>query len=157
MEQRLQALFQLHLSDQRWYCLERCGLTVINFKLISQIYFLWGECQKNSLVIIQHWIRWWLGAIRQQAITWANVDLELWCHMASPGHSELMHTITYLLQSLSEITVHCGSDGRNIVSGGCDAQNMQQSADGKKMDHCPYRDGTMQDCSISCALVMEIL
>ena len=30
-----------------------------------------------------------LGAIRQQAITWANVDPDLCRHVASLGHNEL--------------------------------------------------------------------
>ena len=30
----------------------------------------------------QHWFRSWLGAVRQQAITWANVDLDLCHHIA---------------------------------------------------------------------------
>ena len=38
-------------------------------------------------MISQHWFRQWLGAVRQQAITLANVDL---CrHVASVGHNEL--------------------------------------------------------------------
>ena len=40
-------------------------------------------------MISQHWFRLWLGAVRQQAITWANVDLVPCRHMASPGHNEL--------------------------------------------------------------------
>ena len=32
----------------------------------------------------------WLGAVRQQAITWANVDPDLCRHMASLGHNELI-------------------------------------------------------------------
>ena len=28
-------------------------------------------------MISQHWFRWWLGVIRQQAITWTNVDPDL--------------------------------------------------------------------------------
>ena len=32
---------------------------------------------------------WWLTAIRQQAITWANVDPELCHHMVLLGHNEL--------------------------------------------------------------------
>ena len=35
----------------------------------------------------KYWFRKWLGAIRQQAITWANVDLVLCRHMV--GHNEL--------------------------------------------------------------------
>ena len=31
----------------------------------------------------------WVGAIRQQAITWANVDQDLCCHMATLGLIEL--------------------------------------------------------------------
>ena len=47
-------------------------------------------------IICQNWFRkWktkkkWLGALRQEAITWAYVDPGLCCHMSSPGHSELM-------------------------------------------------------------------
>ena len=37
----------------------------------------------------QWWLRWWLGAIRQQAITWANVDPDLCHHMASLSQNEL--------------------------------------------------------------------
>ena len=32
-----------------------------------------------------------VAAAKQQAITWANVDPDLCHHMASQGHSELMH------------------------------------------------------------------
>ena len=34
--------------------------------------------------------REWLGAVRQQAITWTNVDPDLSHHMASPGQNELL-------------------------------------------------------------------
>ena len=37
----------------------------------------------------QHWYRWWLGAVRQQAVTWTNVDTDLCHHMVSQGHNEL--------------------------------------------------------------------
>ena len=40
-------------------------------------------------MISQHWFRQWLGAVRQQAITWANVDPDLCRHMMSLGHNEL--------------------------------------------------------------------
>ena len=43
-----------------------------------------------TLVIIsQHWLRWWLGAVRQQAITWTIVDLDPCQHMVSLSHNEL--------------------------------------------------------------------
>ena len=40
-------------------------------------------------MISQHWFRWWLGAVRQQAITWASVDADLCRQMASLGLNEL--------------------------------------------------------------------
>ena len=40
-------------------------------------------------MISQHWFRLWRGAIRQQAITWANVDQDPCRHMTSLGHNEL--------------------------------------------------------------------
>ena len=49
-----------------------------------------GEWHGTSSMISQHWFRWWLGAVRQQAITWANVDLAPCHHMASPGHNLMM-------------------------------------------------------------------
>ena len=49
----------------------------------------WVECNGTSPMISQHWLRSWRGAIRQQAITWANVDLVPCHHMASPGHNKL--------------------------------------------------------------------
>ena len=36
----------------------------------------------------QHWFTYWFGAIRRQAITWTNVEPDLFQHMASLGHSE---------------------------------------------------------------------
>ena len=48
-----------------------------------------GDCHWTSLIISQHWFRWWLGAVRQQAITWANVDPDSCHNMASLGHNEL--------------------------------------------------------------------
>ena len=40
-------------------------------------------------MISQHWFRLWLGAVRQQAITWAHVDPDLCRQMASLGLNEL--------------------------------------------------------------------
>ena len=67
-------------------------------KVLSSILFYWlvssdlmimpsDECHGTYLKISQHWFRQWLGAVRQQAITWANVDPDLCRHMASLGHN----------------------------------------------------------------------
>ena len=47
------------------------------------------ECHWTLLRISQHWFRKWLGAVRQQAITWASVDPDLCHHMGSLGPNEL--------------------------------------------------------------------
>ena len=39
----------------------------------------------------QNWFKLWLVAMKQQAITWANVDPDLFGHMASLGHKELTY------------------------------------------------------------------
>ena len=43
------------------------------------------ECRKNPLLISQHCFREWLGAVKHQAITWTNVDLDLQYHMHHQG------------------------------------------------------------------------
>ena len=46
-------------------------------------------------LISQHWFRYWLGADRQQAITWGNVDPDL-CHRSELlGHNELRQERIY--------------------------------------------------------------
>ena len=62
-----------------------------------------GEYHNNLLIISQHWFREWLGAVRQQAITWANVDLDLCRHMASLGHNELITTSWIAFQEPNNI------------------------------------------------------
>ena len=51
-------------------------------------HFLW-----NCIVVDANnkpiFVRSWLGAVRQQAITWANIDPDLCHHMASLDHIEL--------------------------------------------------------------------
>ena len=44
---------------------------------------VFDECHRTSLMINQHWFGKWLSAIRQQAITWANVNPDLWCQLAT--------------------------------------------------------------------------
>ena len=43
----------------------------------------------TTFLTSQHKFRQWLGAFRQQTITWANVDPDLCHHMVSLGHHEL--------------------------------------------------------------------
>ena len=74
-----------------------CNLKLVIFSKLYQGQISWvflvtlssGEYHKTSLMSSQHWFRLWLGAVRQQAITWTNVDQVLWCHMPSLGHNEL--------------------------------------------------------------------
>ena len=57
---------------------------------VSLVKLLSDERHRTLLMKSQHWFRQWLGAIRHQAITWASVDPDLYPHMASQGHSELI-------------------------------------------------------------------
>ena len=70
-------------------------------KMLLAILFYWlvssnllmimppDECDKTLPMISQHWFREWLGAVKQQAITWANVESVTYSPMASLGHNEL--------------------------------------------------------------------
>ena len=42
-----------------------------------------------SLMISQHWFRYWLDVIRQLAVIWTNADQVAWCHNASLAASLL--------------------------------------------------------------------
>ena len=59
---------------------------------------------KTSLMISQYWFDWWLGVIRQQVLTWTNVDQVLRCYVASLGHTE--YTVQYLLEDTQKILVY---------------------------------------------------
>ena len=80
---QVEVILQVHITNS-FYKLISWALTV---KLVL------GECRWAPLIISQHWFRWWLGAIRQQAITWADIDPELCHHMVSLGHNELTHLL----------------------------------------------------------------
>ena len=62
-----------------------CHLRLVLLRVIPRIDTLSIPLKlhsKTSLMISQHWTRWWLSAIRQQAITWTNVDQVVWWHIA---------------------------------------------------------------------------
>ena len=91
-------------------------LKIVIFKLLSRINIL---SISSDITLIRelvlnatrpHW--WWVNVGWQQAITWANVDLDLCRHMASLGHSELKLSFTkYHRCHLIFVTV----DGRNVI------------------------------------------
>ena len=52
-----------------------------------------------------HWFRQWLGAVRQQAITWANLDSDLCHHMALLDNNELIKTIDFIKLMTRQVQV----------------------------------------------------
>ena len=67
-------------------------LTVRLYRVVAwalAVKLLWSECNRTSLLESQHWFRWWLVAIRQQAISWASIHLNLCRHMESQVHNVL--------------------------------------------------------------------
>ena len=49
----------------------------------------WNECCWTLPMTSQHCFRQWFGTTRKQAINWANVDPDLFCHMVWQGHNAL--------------------------------------------------------------------
>ena len=56
---------------------------------LSLVKLLSIECSWTLLKMSQRWFRYWLSAVRQQAITWDYVDPGLCRHVASLGHHGL--------------------------------------------------------------------
>ena len=56
-------------------------------------------------MISQHWFRQWLGAFRQQAIAWANVDQVLFFHVTPLGHYMTFHFIGDLTKDTPYLTL----------------------------------------------------
>ena len=74
------------------------------------------ECHWTLLIISQHWFRSWLGAVRHQAITWANVDPDLSCHMPSPRHKMSVRKARSVMTLLGEYHRVSGTWCRNPPS-----------------------------------------
>ena len=76
------------------------SMTLRDVEVISQVYFsnvflriniLFTSCEikwvpQSPLAMCQHWLKWWIGAAKQQAITLANVCPDIGRNMASLGH-----------------------------------------------------------------------
>ena len=60
---------------------------------------------KTSLMISRHWFRWWLGAVRQQAITWTNVDQVLLRQMSHWVKWSMLHEWNIILLHMSILCV----------------------------------------------------
>ena len=113
---------KLNLSLSLSLSCDRIVAWVLTVKLLS------GECHKTTLlntngksrVGSQCWFRWWLGAIKRQAIIWAGVDPDICCHMASLGHSELkckVKVIWIISYGVSHGVICCMHD--NIMTWKC--------------------------------------
>ena len=60
-----------------------------------------------------HWweVKIFQVTVRQKAITWGNIDLDLCHHMAPPGHSELIRVVRFhctIFESLSVVELEQG-------------------------------------------------
>ena len=79
----------------------------------------WGDCHWTSLIRSQHWFRWWLGAIRQWAITYTNVDTVVCHRTVSLGCNDLTHWGRVRHICVSKLTI-IGSDN-GLSPGRCQA------------------------------------
>ena len=82
--------------------------------LVSRIIFHLNVIPNIQLTISQNWLNlvYVMAWNKRQAITWANVDKDAWCHMASLGLNELMQqdTDAFILADRSIIftwKLHC--------------------------------------------------
>ena len=62
--------------------------------LIIQVNITLDWIPKDLIDGKSNWFRWWLGAIRQKAITWISVNQDLLCLTASLGHINSLCIVT---------------------------------------------------------------
>ena len=114
------------------------------------------ECHRTLLIIGQHWFRWWLGAVRHQATTWANVDTYLCCHIEP--FMKLLGTITnpcrdymlltrkfsygFTISKTNKTNIYC-----TVCSIACWGWHQRKH----------HIDGLVQDCNNSIANALELL
>ena len=76
------AAFLLFLYDSHWpFVLPPLKYRFRNIDLVWHAFQYWARC--TFICISQHWLRKWYRVIRQETITWASVDPDPCCHMAS--------------------------------------------------------------------------
>ena len=84
------SLSKSHQGDMPVISQQKMGdssIDLLIFTCTVELYYCTDiDCTEH----IQHWFSWWLGTIRQQAITWANVDPNIYCHVMSLEHNDLM-------------------------------------------------------------------
>ena len=79
------------------------------------------DCDWILLTISQYQLMWWLGAFRQQAITWANIDPPDLCHhMASPSPNglkliEFSFELVQFISVFATVIFACLSNVRNQI------------------------------------------
>ena len=61
-------------------------LAIDGWSISCEIALKWMSL--DHIMFSQHWSRWWFDTIREQAITWTNVDLYLGWYMAYIDHNE---------------------------------------------------------------------
>ena len=91
------------------------------YELISWVFLgkmLSAECLRTPLMTSQHRFRLWLGAVRQQAITWANFDPDLHCHSYDIVRKQFtfFFLINHRQYTTFVLTNHFGSNVRRHIT-----------------------------------------
>ena len=78
------------------------------------------EWMLGTSLMVSHYISYlfgqWLGAVRQQGITWSSVDQDLWYDMVSLGHNELIHWGWYEMAGVLQMTFKKKFLNKNFVT-----------------------------------------
>ena len=115
----------------------------------------------------QHWFMQWLGAITRQSITLTNVDQVLWYHMTWSGTNEFTTFHSYKIYPLKKCCSNVYARAKDVTFRGVPPNINYHS---KWSIYRVYKqpsaaafslnvkiNGSVQDCSISSALALEIL
>ena len=114
------SLSSLHCTLTHWKC--GWNFTGIFLKLIYglislalPVKLIISQCHRTPLMICQHWFP-------QQAITWANVDLDVYRHMVAPCNNEVDKTQTQLCGTFKSVKYYFGAPGFCVRKPGRDIE-----------------------------------
>ena len=109
---------------------------LVSFKLISRINILSISCKIairwRSQELTDDKSRLWLGTVRQQAITWANVDPDMFSHMSSPDHKEL-NEVYWCWPYISWKATSMGQDNQELKSKGWSQISVLEKDENQKL------------------------
>ena len=109
----------IHLALE-WFVGHNIFYTILNR---IQLWVFWafginllsGEGYRICLRICQYWLRWWIGAVKYQAISWTNVCEVQWRHIVSSLYGNIRSAARFCEISSAVWVISWGQKGVGML------------------------------------------